>query len=81
MASITAPVYGFYAGNDARIDATIPSTVEGMKAAGKRFDPVTYDGAGHGFMRAGEAPDATPANRKARDDAFGRFSSLLKPLQ
>jgi len=81
MASITAPVYGFYAGNDARIDATIPSTVEGMKAAGKRFNPVTYDGAGHGFMRSGEAPGATPANRKARDGAFGRLSSLLKPLQ
>lgn len=81
MASITAPVYGFYAGNDARIDATIPATVEAMKAAGKRFDPVTYDGAGHGFMRAGEAPDATPANKKARDDAFGRLTSLLKPLQ
>jgi len=81
MASITAPVYGFYAGNDARIDATIPATVEAMKAAGKRFDPVTYDGAGHGFMRAGEAPDATPANKKARDDAFGRLISLLKPLQ
>ncbi len=81
MASITAPVSGFYAGNDARIDATIPATVEAMKAAGKRFDPVIYDGAGHGFMRAGEAPDATPANKKARDDAFGRLTSLLKPLQ
>lgn len=81
MANISAPVYGFYAGNDARIDATIPASVEAMKAAGKRFDPVTYDGAGHGFMRAGEAPDASPANKKARDDAFERMTSLLKPLQ
>jgi carboxymethylenebutenolidase len=23
----------------------------------KTFDPVTYEGAGHGFMRAGEAPE------------------------
>lgn len=81
MANITSPVYGFYAGNDARIDATIPASVEAMKAAGKRFDPVTYDGAGHGFMRAGEAPDASPANKKAREDAFERMTSLLKPLQ
>lgn len=81
MANITAPVYGFYAGNDARIDATIPATVEAMKAAGKRYDPVTYDGAGHGFMRAGEAPDATPANKKAHDDAFARLTMLLKPIQ
>ena len=81
MASISAPVYGFYAGNDARIDATIPATVEAMKAAGKRYEPVTYDGAGHGFMRAGEAPDATPANKKARDDGFKRLTSLLQPMQ
>src|SRR6266702_5436707 len=59
MARIKASVYGFYAGNDVRIDATIPDTVAAMKAAGKAYDPVTYEGAGHGFMRAGEAPDAT----------------------
>ena len=35
MAAITAPVYGFYAGNDARIGATLPDTREQMKAAGK----------------------------------------------
>jgi carboxymethylenebutenolidase len=56
VASITAPVYGFYAGNDARIDSTIPATTDAMKTAGKKYDPVTYDGAGHGFMRAGEDP-------------------------
>ena len=66
MAGITAPVYGFYAGNDARIGATLPDTREQMKAAGKTFEPVTYEGAGHGFMRAGEAPDASDANRQAR---------------
>ena len=48
-----------------------------MKAAGKTFEPVTYDGAGHGFMRAGEAPDATDANRKARDDAWARWKKIL----
>ena len=30
-----------------------------MKAAGKTYEPVIYDGAGHGFMRAGEDPDDT----------------------
>src|SRR6201984_1352106 len=78
MARITAPVYGFYAGNDARIDATIPDTVAEMKAAGKTYEPVTYEGAGHGFMRAGEAPDATEANKKAREDAWKRWKSLLQ---
>lgn len=81
FASITAPVYGFYAGNDARIDATLPATIESMKAAGKKFEPVTYDGAGHGFMRAGEDPaNNNPANKAARDQAFSRLTSLLKSL-
>jgi carboxymethylenebutenolidase len=74
---IKAAVYGFYAGNDARIDATIPETVDEMKAAGKTYEPVTYEGAGHGFMRAGEAPDASEANRKARADAWARWKSIL----
>ena len=77
MARIKAPVYGFYAGNDARIDATIPDTVAAMKAAGKKYDPVTYDGAGHGFMRAGETPDADDANKKAREDSWKRWKSIL----
>jgi carboxymethylenebutenolidase len=37
-----------------------------------------YDGAGHGFMRAGEAPDATDANKKAREDGFARLVKELK---
>jgi len=78
MARITAPVYGFYAGNDMRIDATIPATEQEMKAAGKAYKPVTYEGAGHGFMRAGEAPDASEANREARDEAWQRWKNLLK---
>ena len=75
---IKAPVYGFYAGNDARIDSTLPETRDQMKAAGKTYEPVTYEGAGHGFMRAGEAPDATEANRKARSEAWARWRTLLE---
>jgi carboxymethylenebutenolidase len=79
---ITAPVYGFYAGNDARIGATVPGTTAAMKAAGKSYDPVTYDGAGHGFMRAGEDPGNTnPANTTARDQALGRLVKLLGELK
>jgi carboxymethylenebutenolidase len=78
IARITAPVYGFYAGNDARIDATIPATTDAMKVAGKRYQPVTYDGAGHGFMRAGEQPGASEANKKARDEAWQRWKTLLE---
>ena len=77
MTRIKAPVYGFFAGNDARIGAMIPDAIANMKAAGKTFEPVTYDGAGHGFMRAGEAPDAKDANKKAREEAWARWKTLL----
>jgi carboxymethylenebutenolidase len=77
MAHIKAPVYGFYGGNDARIDATIPAAKEQMKAAGKTYEPVVYEGAGHGFMRGGEAPDANEANSKARTEAWARWKKLL----
>ena len=68
VTGITAPVYGFYAGDDARINATIPSAIEAMKQAGKKYEPVTYAGAGHGFMRAGEDPAAEAALANPSDD-------------
>ena len=81
MAKINCPVYGFYGGNDARVTATVPTATAQMKAAGKAYEPVIYDGAGHGFMRVGEAPDANDANKKARDAAFLRTLELLKELR
>jgi carboxymethylenebutenolidase len=77
VTAITAPVYGFYAGNDARVTATVPTATDAMKAAGKKYETVIYDGAGHGFMRAGEAPDASDANKKARDEGFKRLVDLI----
>src|SRR5438270_12473095 len=81
VTTITAPVYGFYGGNDARVDATIPDAQEAMTKTGKKYDPVTYEGAGHGFMRAGEDPGNTnPANTKARTEAWQRWLALLKTM-
>jgi len=80
IARINAPVYGFYGGNDARVNATIPKSTELMKKAGKTYEPVTYDGAGHGFMRAGEAPDANAENKKAHDEAWQRLKAVLKKI-
>ncbi len=78
MAKINAPIYGFYGENDARIGATIPQTVIDMKAAGKFYEPVTYTGAGHGFMRGGQDPAGTPADKKAFEDGFARMLKELK---
>ena len=91
IAKIQAPVYGFYAGNDARVNATVPKTQELMAAARKKYDIVTYEGAGHGFMRAGDAPpppsdaeqkvrEAYAGNKKARDEAWVRWKGLLGKL-
>jgi carboxymethylenebutenolidase len=81
LSAITAPVYGFYAGNDARITATVPDAKTAMAAAGKKYDPVIYDGAGHGFMRAGEDPANTnPANTTARTEGLKRLEALLKGM-
>lgn len=74
---IACPVHGFYGGNDARVNATIPMSIKLMKEAQKVYEPVTYEGAGHGFLRAGEAPDATPENKKAREEAWKRWKELL----
>jgi carboxymethylenebutenolidase len=82
VSTIAAPVYAFYAGNDARIGATVPATEAAMKAADKKYEPVTYDGAGHGFMRAGEDPGNTvPGNKAAREQGFSRLTTLLNGLK
>ena len=78
IAKIQAPVYGFYGSNDARVNATIPKSTELMKNAGKTYEPVIYDGAGHGFMRAGEDPAGNEPNKKAREQAWKRIHEILK---
>jgi len=51
-----------------------------MKAARKAYEPVIYEGAGHGFMRGGEAPHASPGDNKGRDEAWWRWKELRKKL-
>lgn len=82
LSRIKAPIHGFYGGNDARITATVEPEQAKMKAAGKIYDPVIYEGAGHGFMRGGEDPTSTApthaADVKARDAAWRKLKSLIK---
>lgn len=78
LTRIVCPIHGFYGGNDARINATIPHTTEMMKEVGKTYEPVIYEGAGHGFMRSGEDPKGTEANRNGRTKAWERWMQLLK---
>lgn len=78
--SISTPVYGFYGGNDQRINATIPQTVELMKKHDKTYIYNIYEGAGHGYMRSGDDPNAEPANKTARDSSWEWIKNILSEL-
>jgi carboxymethylenebutenolidase len=80
-AKITAPVLGYYGGNDARINATIEKSTAGMTAAGKTFEPVIYDGAGHAFMRSGEEPAGGDANKAAATASWTRLLAALAKVK
>lgn len=51
LASVRAPVLGLYGSDDARVNATVPPADSAMKALGKTYRPIFYEGAGHGFLR------------------------------
>ncbi len=80
MKKIKAPVYGFYGKMDNNITGELPEVTREMTAAGKTFEPVVYDGAGHGFMRAGEMPNASKANSEAQKKGWERWEKILKGL-
>lgn len=68
LANLKAPVLGLYAGNDARINVTVPPTEAAMKNLGKSYAVHTYEGAGHGFM--GNQAGAGGANLKAAQQSW-----------
>lgn len=75
---ISTPVYGYYGGEDNRVNATIEQTEEYMEAAGKTYEYEIYDGAGHAFMRSAHRADSKEAENKAHDAAWNRLLNLLK---
>ena len=80
LKSIKAPVYGFYGGNDARITSQVPRVTESMKKLDKTYEPVVYEGAGHGFLRAGEQPNASNDDKKAFAEGWDRVKKILAGL-
>jgi carboxymethylenebutenolidase len=77
IARISAPIYGFYGGADARVNATIPESEQLMESVGKTYQPVIYVDAGHGFMRRGESAPPDDPNSVARTAAWERWLALL----
>jgi carboxymethylenebutenolidase len=76
MAAIKAPVLGFYGGNDARIDATIPATDSAMKRLGKAYEFHIFEGAGHGFLSGQEGADG--ANMTASKQAWPKTVAFFR---
>jgi len=77
LAKIEIPVYGFYGGNDARVNSTIPKTEEQMNTLGKFYSYNIYEGGGHGFMRSGAQPEASEENKQAREQAWKDLLEIL----
>ena len=77
---ISAPVYGFYGGNDERINAGIPETEKLMKEADKEYEYVIYPGAGHAYMRMGDDPNGSKENKEARNKSWERMKQILSNL-
>jgi carboxymethylenebutenolidase len=80
ISDLHCPVYGFYGEKDMRITVTVDATKRFAADAGKTYEPVTYRGAGHGFMRTGEQPGAIPDNAKARTEAWQRVKQILSKV-
>jgi len=76
LATVKAPVMGFYGGNDARVNATIPPAEAEMKKLGKPYTPHIYEGAGHGFLRQQNGQDG--ANMKASEQAWPAMLAFFR---
>jgi carboxymethylenebutenolidase len=68
LANVKVPVLGLYGGNDARVGATVPPADSAMRALGRSFEPHSFAGAGHGFLR--QQSDSTGANLTASRQAW-----------
>jgi carboxymethylenebutenolidase len=68
LASIRVPVLGLYGSDDARVNRTVLPADSAMRALGKSFTHRTYEGAGHGFLRAQDGKDG--ANMSATRQAW-----------
>lgn len=76
LSTVAVPVLGLYAGDDARVNATVPPADSAMKALGKRFTYRMFEGAGHGFLRQQEGREG--ANLRAAQQAWPMTVAFFK---
>jgi len=84
LAKIRVPVMLLNGSKDARISTAMPALDSIMKALGKTYTGMNYEGAVHGFLRAQDDPKAQrdeaeeQANLAAVKDAWPRTVAFLK---
>jgi carboxymethylenebutenolidase len=85
LAKITQPILLLNGSKDARIAALMPAIDSVMKANGKKYTGINYEGAVHGFLRAQGDPRANnrdtaeeAANMAATRDGWPRTIAFLR---
>ncbi len=76
LLQVRSPVLGNYGGDDARVNATIEPARLALTARKQSYEPFTYDGAGHGFLRQQTGRDG--ANLRATQAAWPRTLAFLR---
>ena len=66
LTSVKVPVLGLYAGDDARVNATVPRTDTVMRRLGKSYEVHFFEGAGHGFLRQQDGREGANLRASAR---------------
>jgi carboxymethylenebutenolidase len=78
LANVRARVLGLYAGDDARVGATVPGAQREMQRLGKPFEVHSYEGAGHGYLR--DQAGREGANARATAQAWPRTIAFLREV-
>lgn len=73
---VRVPVLGLYAGDDARVNSTVPAADSTMRALGKAFEYRMFPGAGHGFLRQQDGRDG--ANLAAARQSWPMAINFLR---
>lgn len=73
---VKVPVLGLYAGDDQRVNATVPRTDTIMRRLGKPYEIHFFEGAGHGFLRQQDGRNG--ANQAAAEKAWPLTISFFR---
>lgn len=78
--TIEVPVFGFYGGNDNRVNSTIEMSETAMEKFKNIYQYEIYEGAGHAYMRSGDNPElkSDHPNKLARNKSWIRLVDILE---